>query len=308
MTFLVLAALLAAPAWAGLCPGWGEARQVGELAAEAIPEASGLAVSKAWARLYHINDSGGGPWFFVTDMRGTGRGKVFVEGFFPWDTEELALGPCGKATCLFIGDIGDNAVRRSEVAVALVRERKEFPARVPALKVLRLRYPDGSHNAEAMAVHPKGDLFIVTKETPRKKGTRPAKVFRLAKAKVMSKGDAVLELEPWGELDVPAFTGSKDKFGRIVTSMDIAPDGKSFLLLTYRDALEFGLDLSEGPVPAEPAEGKGFVRVPLKPLVQQETVVYLPDGSGFLYGTEFVPNRAPEQKAPELFLVPCSRP
>ncbi|MFA6318159.1 MAG: hypothetical protein WC943_12150 [Elusimicrobiota bacterium] len=306
MIALVLLAGLAAPVSAGMCPRWGAARQVGALAAEYLPEASGLAVSRRWARLYHLNDSGGGPWFLLSDMNGAPAGRVYVERFFPWDTEELALGPCGRKTCLFLGDIGDNAAGRSEVGVALVVEREKFPDRVQPLKVLRLRYPDGGHNAEAMAVHPNGDLFIVSKETPRRKGTKPAKVYRLAAAKVMSGNDGVRTLEAWGEVDVPAINRDKDKFSRIVTAMDISPDGGSFLLLTYGNALEFGVDLSSGPVPAGLEEGRGCSRIELQRLVQQETAAYLPDASGFLYGTEFGPNKAPGQKAPELFLVPCA--
>ncbi|MBI5883299.1 MAG: hypothetical protein HZB91_09360 [Elusimicrobia bacterium] len=309
MSALVFAAaLLVAPASAGRCPQWGEARQVGALDPALLPEASGLAVSGKWERLYHHNDSGGGPWFFISDMAGGGLKRVYVERFFPWDTEDASLGPCGNATCLFLGDTGDNAAHREDFSIALVEERKDFPPRVKPLKVLRLRYPDGAHNAEALAVHPNGDLFIVTKETPRKKGAKPAKVFRLAKSKVMGKADGVQTMEPWGEIDVPAINKDKDKFGGIVTAMDIAPDGKGFLLLTYHNVLEFGLDLSDGPVPESLDEGKDFSRVPLKDLIQQESIAYLPDASGFLYGTEFVPKKAPEQKAPEIFLVPCLAP
>ncbi|MBI4676179.1 MAG: hypothetical protein HY748_01210 [Elusimicrobia bacterium] len=290
---------------AGLCPKWGEPVQTGSLDPALLPEASGLAVSGKWPRLYHVNDSGGGPVFYVSDLSGNGLKRVQVEGFLAVDTEDLSLGPCGGKTCLFIGDTGDNFSHREDVSVALVVEEKDFGGRVQPLKVLTLRYPDKAHNAEGLAVHPNGDLFIVTKETAKKK-TRPAKLFRLAKDKVMGDEEGTLTLEPWGEVDVQALNEGTDKWGKTVSSFDIAPDGKRFVLLTYRNALEFSLDLSAGPAPSRPEEGRDFARVPLKVLVQQESVAYLPDGRGLLYDTEFSPGKAEDQAAAELIRVPCA--
>ena len=50
--------------YADLCPKWGGGKEIGQLDHTLINEASGLAVSAKFpGRLYHINDSGGGPQF-----------------------------------------------------------------------------------------------------------------------------------------------------------------------------------------------------------------------------------------------------
>ena len=87
----------------------GQAAEVGLLEKE-IDEASGLAISrKIPDRMYHINDSDATGRFFITNLMGRNMRKVFVTGFQPKDTEDLAIGSCGPSIdCLFIGDIGDN--------------------------------------------------------------------------------------------------------------------------------------------------------------------------------------------------------
>ncbi|MFA5140670.1 MAG: hypothetical protein WC728_15695 [Elusimicrobiota bacterium] len=276
MTPIILA-IAAVPALAGLCPKWGPPVQIGSLDPDVLTEASGLAVSRTSDRLYHMEDSGTGPWFYVSDPSGDDLKKVEVLDFAPLDPEDLTLGPCGDKTCLYIGDIGDNLLIRSDISVALVPEEPAFKDRVRPLSILQLTYPDGPRNAEGLAVHPNGDLFIITKEEPRKKGTAPALIFRLPKKKLLFGGP----LEPWGEVDVAAINPKTDKYGKIVSSFDISPDGKRFVLLTYANAIEFDHDLSKGPFKA----GR-YSKIPLKALTQQEAVAYLPDGRGLLYTSE----------------------
>src|SRR5690349_18401504 len=103
------------PFVASLCAQWSGPVQVGTLDPAFLPEASGIAVSRQYEdRYYHINDSGDGAAFYVTDSAGQKTRKVAIRGYKPQDTEDLALGPCdgGGDTCLFVGDIGDNAQKR----------------------------------------------------------------------------------------------------------------------------------------------------------------------------------------------------
>ncbi len=60
------------------------------------------------------------------------------------------------------------------------------------------------------------------------------------------------------------------------------------MLLTYENALEFNIDLSEQKIkPAEKTiKGKVNNVIELKTLPQQESIVYQPDGKSFLYNTE----------------------
>ena len=73
-------------------------------------------------------DSGADTAFYLIDLNGNARGVLFVRGVGPNnDWEDMALGPCGpgadsRATCLFVGDIGDNGRRRTDTSIIRVRE------------------------------------------------------------------------------------------------------------------------------------------------------------------------------------------
>lgn len=288
----VLAACLFAastPAAAEVCAAWGPAQTIGRLDTTLVNEASGLEISAEFQdRLYHNNDSGDDLRFYISRMDGQDARAVEIEGPKPLDIEELSLGPCGdEGECLYLGDIGDNPARREEVAFTLVREVEAFPEKVTPLRVVRARYPDGPHNAEAFAVHPNGDLFLVTKPADRlMTNPVPAKVYRLTAAQLRT-SDQVQTFEKVGEIDLPKIMGTRPFPGSIATAMDISADGSRVILLTYMAALEIGLDLKDGlPAPAQWVEGRDYRVVELDTLPQQEAVAWQPDGAGFLYDTE----------------------
>ncbi len=241
-------------AQAELCRQWKEAVRVGELKPE-LKEASGVAASRQFpGRLYHINDSGDAGNFYVTDMDGGNLKTVRVTGFQPEDTEALSLGPCPgntRSSCIYIGDIGDNDKARKSIEVVLVDEVGAFPKSVSPRTRLKLRYPDGPHDAESLAVHPSGTIYILTKE-------RPARLF---KANANAKDQTLI---PVTTLDA----------GLPPTDMAISDDGSRLLVLTYSDAVEFSFDFKQQQ------------KIRLNFLQQQESVTYLPGSRSFIYTTE----------------------
>ena len=82
-----------------------------------------------------------------------------VPGAEAVDWEDLALGPGpGGRPLLYLGDIGDNREARETVDVYRVPEPRATSgatATAPATR-LRLRYPDGAHDAETLLVAPRG--------------------------------------------------------------------------------------------------------------------------------------------------------
>src|SRR5262245_46344406 len=116
--FLACAACTTPPGTAAprVCSAWSAPEQSGTID-PAIMEASGLAVSKAFpSRLYHHNDSGRGPKFFVSDSAGAGLRTVTMAGYKDKDIEDMSVGPCGDGrTCLVFGDVGDNGGGRPSV-------------------------------------------------------------------------------------------------------------------------------------------------------------------------------------------------
>lgn len=272
---------------------------LGTLDPELFDEASGVAVSQRFSdRLYHINDSGSrGFNFFYTDLRGTLLGETQVNDVKreTKDVEDLTLGFCdvpgGVSSCLYIGSIGDNRRNREDLDVVIVEDREVFEERTDFVKHLKLRFPDGNHDAEAMAVHPNGDLYFFTRSwrvfpiIPA-----PARLYTFSRERIVAAADAEVQALTFvGELDLPRLSG--EVLGSVATSFDIAPDGSKFLVLTYRRALEFYLDLSKAPLKPsrEMIEGRDYTALDILPLPQQEAVAYLPGGRDFLYTSELQP-------------------
>ncbi len=292
---------------ADACPAWGLAQQVGVLDGAMLPEASGFVVSRAYPeRLYAVNDSSG-PSLVVMSLDGSSPRRVELSGVEGrrLDLEALSVGPCGVAedSCVFVANSGGNNFRREGVAVYLTPEAALEGNAATPLATLRLEYPDGPHDAEGFAVHPNGDLYVLTKEGPALAGTPAARLYRLRAERWRERPDALHELKHIANLELSEMTPFRfDLFSQLATDFAIAPDGKSALVLTYGDAFELQLDLSS--LPDEPLSDLGasaaYRRIPLVRLPQQESLSYLPDGEGFLYGSE-----ARLQDETPLYLVRC---
>ncbi len=287
---------------AELCQNWGQAEKIGALDHKLIDEASGLEASSTYpGRLYHINDSGGGQYFYITDMSGNNTQNVKIEGKASKksDYEDIALGKCFDKSCLFIGDIGDNKARKYSVEIIVIEELENYGSSIKPLKRIKIKYPDGPHNAEGLSVHPNGDIYIVTKEENlRDLEAYASKVYKLSAEDWQNSTNDVTTLKYIGEIDLRLLNPSGTAYGQIVSAFDIAPDGKSFLILTYEDALEFNIDLSGDEIkPAgDMIKGKDYNLIELKTLPQQESIVYMPDGGSFLYNTEHHWFQAPIMK------------
>ena len=251
---LILTTLRASSHQAPLCEQWAPAVAVGQLPVQ-LRESSGIAASRDYpGRLYHINDSGDAGRFYISNADGGGLQIVSIAGFRPRDTEALSLAPCAGASagsCLYIGDIGDNQQRRATIEVVAVKEAAHFDTAVNALARLTLRYPDGPHNAESMAVHPDGTLYILTKE-------RPARLFRARVDRPAQTLEAVMTVN----------TGTPP------TDMAIADDGTRVVVLTYQSAVEWRMDFKEQRA------------IPLLSLPQQESATYLPGSRSIAFTTE----------------------
>jgi hypothetical protein len=282
---------------AGICSKWSS-KEIGVLDHTLINEASGLAISKQYPdRLYHINDSGDGPHLYISDINGDNARKVVIENFTPHDVEDIGFGPCGNGkTCIFIGDIGDNPVVRPEVKIVVIEEVENFGDQVTPKAIITAKYPDGPHNAEGMAIHPNGDLFIITKETDYiDRRAMPAKLFRLNAGQLTGENSGLQEFHHLGDIDFPWALYNYNLFGRIITAFDISPDGRHAIVLTYQVAVEMDLDLTVGSVRSmrEMEEGTEYQIIEVPNLPQQEAISYLPDENSFLYTTEYHQSAGP---------------
>ena len=130
-----------------------------------IPEASGAAVSrKTPGVLWSHGDSATiTPYLFAFDARGTARGRVRLEGTRVTDWEDVAVGPCGGSSCVYVADIGDNRAARASISIHRFVEPSPRDPVAPLLDSFHATYPDGPHDAEAFFVTQAGEMFVVTK-------------------------------------------------------------------------------------------------------------------------------------------------
>jgi hypothetical protein len=279
-----------------LCTSWGEGETLGHLPAM-IDESSGMRFSLQFPqRLYHTNDSwNSGPVFFVSDMQGQDTRVIHLEGvsgLHPTiDTEALDVGMCPSGQCIFIADIGDNVSERSQLHLLIIPEPIEGQTSSEA-RVLTLNYPDGAHDAESFAVHPNGDIYILTKEVFPIKAP-PARLYRLSYADwITNKESHVLSYIT--SIDLRTLSGSSvEILSHIATDMDISADGKRLLILTYGEVFELELNLSSLDANSVLPSDTPYKKIEVVTLLQQESISYLPEGYGFIYTAESNPNASP---------------
>lgn len=257
------------------------------LAGRVIRESSGVVASRRNPGLFWThNDSGDGPFVYAFDRAGRARGTWHVNGASAYDWEDIAAGP-GPAqgrTYLYAGDIGDNGRERESVVVYRFPEPQvgaddaaadeDAPRETEPAEAVRLKYPDGAHNAEALLVHPRtGDLYVVTKTAAS------ANVYKLAAPFDAGKTHTLARV---AQLRGPEF------FGSLVTGGDISPDGTRVALCDYAQGYELTL----------PAGARGFddiwtqkpAAVPLGLRLQGEAVCYRLDGAALLATSERAPS------------------
>ena len=246
----------------------------------AVSESSGVVASRRDPKLlWTHNDSGDGPFLYATDEQGNRRGVWRVTGANAIDWEAIAAGPGSRPgrSYLYVGDIGDNQRARREIIVYRVPEPEVTPAaatsdRKSALitepaEAIRLQYPDGRHDAEALLVHPvTGDIYVITK-TP----TATSGVYQL---KAPYSASAVNRLKLLSAVrGVP--TG-------LITGGDIASDGHAVVLCDYFSAYE--LRLPGGASSFDEVWGQAATSIDLGTRQQGESVCYAADGDS-VYAT-----------------------
>jgi hypothetical protein len=214
--------------------------QTGRFASPRVVESSGVAVSRTHRGvLWTHNDSGDGPYLYATDLRGSDLGFLLVAGAAAIDWEDMSLGPCPTraGSCVYLADTGDNLEMRPWVTVYAVPEPEPGAGPGDTLRttaapaILQLRYPDGSHDVEAIYVAPRdGALYLVSKGRSGSIG-----VYRVARAQWSAPRDSVVKADRVQIVDIRPDAGA----GRWVTSAAVRPDGRVVAIRTYGEIYFF---------------------------------------------------------------------
>ncbi|HEU0016053.1 MAG TPA: hypothetical protein VFQ45_20415 [Longimicrobium sp.] len=225
-----------------------------------IRESSGVAPSRAHAGIFWTHNDSGEPLLYAVDSAGRTVGRVRVAGAAVEDWEDVAAAPCpGGGDCLYVADIGDNEAERPSVTVYRVPEPAPGAARSAPAAALRLRYPDGPQDAEALFVLD-GAVHVVTKGE-----SGPIVLYR---APAGAGAEATLER-------VRVLTQGKVDRPERITGAAASPDGRWIALRTVRHASLYRA--------AELAGGGALtpVRVDLQPLGEEqgEGIGFAPGGS-----------------------------
>ena len=263
---------------------YGPPLTVGRLKNGGIVESSGITASRISPGVYWThNDSGDGPYIFAFNARGGSVGVWRVAGAEARDWEDIAAGPGPQpdTSYLYIGDIGDNSEERSEIVVYRVPEpavtpttaltTKPKPATTLEAEEIRLRYPDGKHDAETLMVHPvSGNLFVITKvflDNPT-----------VYEASAPLNTTNVTTLKRVTSLRVPSLLAG------VITGGSISPDGRRVALCDYLQGYE--IVLPSGASSFDEIWKQKFISIDLGRRKQGEAITYRMDGKALLTTSE----------------------
>ena len=182
------------------------------------------------------------------------------------DWEDIASYRIGDQGYVLIADVGDNARHRESYELYIIREPlvpiqnegEEAPGvEIEADLQIRFHYEDGPHDCEGVAVDPtESTIYLVSKDVdecrvysmpiPSKKSEEPN----------IAKPIALLKVS-------------------YANAMDISPDGRRAVVLTYDDAYEFSREEEETWAQAFSREPR-LINAPVR--IQGESICYGTDG------------------------------
>lgn len=199
----------------------------GEIVDERVEESSGLVASRRHpGRLWTHNDSDTPAVLYCVEPDGRTCGGWTVTGADNVDWEDIAAGPGPDPAehYLYVGDIGDNVRGRTDIVVYRVVEPTVgdlVGGTTASATAIRLRYDDGPHDAESLAVHPDtGAIYVIVKDLTE------TGVYR-----VRAGGDTLTRV---GTLGLGLFA--------FATGADISPDGRRVAVSTLGAGFEYTLD------------------------------------------------------------------
>jgi hypothetical protein len=268
----------------GVLQAYGPPTKITTIKAESLTDSSGLVASRTSPGAYWThNDSGDGPFIYAFNTGGESLGVFRVAGANARDWEDISIGPGPQPnrTYLYIGDIGDNNEARPDIVVYRVPEpdlknttkdsSKARPLTTEPAQAIRLKYPDGKHDAEALLVHPTtGNIYIMTKVAFANPTVYEA-------AAPLTTGNTIT-MKRIGEVHIPSL------FGGAITGGSVSPDGRRVALCDYFQGYELVL----------PASSKNFDDIWKEKMTgfdlgkrkQGESIAYRLDGNALLATSE----------------------
>lgn len=235
--FLLLAPLVAAcaPPATDAVPGdtGPSFETVGRLEDPRIDEASGLARSQRDAEILWLVNDDGDAEIHAIDLIGSKLGRVKLSKTNNNDWEDLASFTLEDQPYLLIAAVGDNDNKRKDVTLHIVEEPKPDDKKIKVSWEIEYEYEDGPRDAEAVAVDVENERVLVLS-----KRDIPAVLYEVPLRPQSKKKQKATRLGTVASLPQPRrqdvrFARKTDDWYWQPTSMDISPDGRSLVVLTY---------------------------------------------------------------------------
>ena len=275
--------------------GFGEAKMVGRIESDGLVECSGLEPSMlACDLLWAVNDSGNGPFLFALGLGGRDRGRVRVAGATNRDWEGLDTFVWQGRPMILIADVGDNHRRHERHTLYVVeepgpgRDRLRRSGTVEVAWRIDFSYPDGNHDAEGVAVDAAaGEILILTKRD------EPPLLFAVPLSATVA-GRSVTARRVGGveQIPPPSNQDRRHAFGAFYsqpTALDLSPDGRKMVVLTYQHAYLFSRMPGDSWASAV-RERPALIRLPPphegRLLRQREAICFSPDAMSLLVTSE----------------------
>jgi hypothetical protein len=264
-------------------PQLSNASTTGAFSSPRLEEASGLVTSSTAANVFWAqNDSGNDPELFAFDSSGTSLGVARVRGAENVDWEAIALGPCPRGSCVYIGDVGDNRARRQHVVIYRLPEPSAGDTVTAVADSIRVQYPDGPRDVEAMWVSADSTVWLLSKRPLFAPGgvLRQAQLYRIRADAWYTAATHVAELVD----SLPVVPRASDDRTWITDASLSVPDSagaRRLAVRTYERVFIFATD----PVTGRPGTLLNVCRIDTLRERQGEGVTWMRD-SRLLFASE----------------------
>jgi hypothetical protein len=218
-------------------------REIARIASPDITEASGLARSTVRSgRLWIVNDGGSPPMLHAIYANGEIEGSLRLHPGANVDWEAMASFELDGRSWLLVADTGDNEADRDASTIYVIEEPpltvNKDVVRPPDWTV-SFRWPDGPRDCEAVAVDVQRQRILLLS-----KRTIPAVLYELPLRP--ASGDiptatrlGLVDSLPQPTADDLERAAPERNWHWQATAMDIAPDGRAAVILTYRAVYYF---------------------------------------------------------------------
>ena len=265
---------------------------IATIGAPMVDESSGLAFSRRTPDLlWTHNDSDGEPVLYAIGLDGKFRGSVRLAGIKNIDWEDMASFELDGRAWLMVGDIGDNTPRRTGAAIYVVAEpavEELSPERetvVPVAWTVPVRYPDGPHDCESLAVDVREQrIYLLRKREDQKPlYSLPLRPVPAGVVTPEAERQGIVAHIPQPNSEQRAVPIATGRWRANPTSMDIAANGFSAVVLTYGEVLLYARQPGETWATAF---SRKPVILPPHGLAQAEAVCFSPDGKSIFVTEE----------------------